>query len=282
MSNNLLTINQKKMRVISVTGGKGGIGKTTLSVNLAVAFAKMNKKVLLFDADLGLANVDVLLGLHAEKNIYDVLSGKCTLNEVCLTGPHGLKIIPSASGVQKMADLSASESAELIRSFSELSDNVDIMIVDLASGISKQVLDFTHASQDILFVICNDPSSLMDSYAVMKILHQKYARSQFGIIVNKVKSSGEGAEVFSRFQETSAKFININMNYLGCLPQDDYINIAARERKSVVDSYPNANVTTALKNLCKQIENWHNDDFLSGGIQYFFERLIPVPSKETA
>lgn len=269
-----INVKTKPLRVISVTGGKGGIGKTTISVNLAIAFARMKKKVLLFDADLGLANVDVMLGLHPDKNIHDVLSGECELKDVCIQGPHDLKIVPSASGIQKLADLSSAEAVELVRSFSTLTDDVDVMIVDMASGISSQVMDFTHASQDILVVICNDPSSLMDSYAVIKILHQKYARRRFGIVVNKVKSSYEGFNVFTKFQETTAKFIDISMHFLGHIPQDDYVNIAARERVSVVDRFPQSDAALAFSNLCHGINHWSDDSSLAGGIHFFFERLV--------
>lgn len=269
-----LPIKAKPMRVIAVTGGKGGIGKTTISVNMAIAFAKMKKKVLLFDADLGLANVDVLLGLNPEKNIHDFLQGNCDLKDVCINGPHGLKIIPSASGIQKMADLSSNEAIGLIRSFSSLTENVDIMIIDMASGISSQVMDLTHASQDIIVVICNDPSSLMDSYAVIKILHQKYARSRFGIVVNKVKTSYEGFNVFSRFQETISKFINISMHFLGCIPLDDYISLAASDRASFVDKFPNSAATQAISNVCQGVNHWSDDSSLAGGIHFFFERLV--------
>lgn len=262
------------MRVISVTGGKGGIGKTTISVNLALAFAKMKKKVLLFDADLGLANVDVMLGLTPQHTTYDVLSGARQLHEICLEGPYGLKVIPSASGFQKMADLSALEYVELIRSFSSLTEKVDVMIVDMASGISKQVIDFTHAAQDILVVICNDPASLMDGYAVIKILHQQYGRRQFGIVVNKVSHAQEGAEVFSRFQQAVAKFITISMHYLGSIPTDDYIQLAARERISVVQKYPQAKSVLALNQLCKNITTLYKDNSLNGGIHFFFEQLL--------
>jgi flagellar biosynthesis protein FlhG len=265
---------QHPMRVIAVTGGKGGIGKTTISVNLAILFAKMRKKVLLFDADLGLANVDVLLGLNPEKNIQDFIAGNCSLNDICMNGPHGLKIIPSTSGFQKMADLSTTESANLIRSFSSLTDKIDIMIVDMASGISSQVMDFTHASQDILVVVCNDPSSLMDSYAVIKILHQQYARSRFGIIVNKVRNSYEGYNVFSRFQATAARFMNVSMHFLGHVPQDDYVTIAARDRVAVVDKFPKSNSSLAFTNLCHSINHWSDNSSLAGGIHFFFERLV--------
>lgn len=267
----------KPMRIISVTGGKGGIGKTTLSVNMAIAFAKMKKKVLLFDADLGLANVDVVLGLNPKKNIHDVLSGRNQLSEICIQGPHGLKIIPSSSGIPKMAQLNSDECISLIQSFSTIVEDVDIMIVDLASGISDQVIDFTHASQDILVVICNDPSSLMDSYAVIKILHQKYGRNRFGIIVNKVKSPHEGYDVFTKFQKATENFINIGMQYMGHVPQDDFINIAACERVSIVDKYPQSKAALAINNVCHGINHWRDDeDVLSGGIHYFFERLIGI------
>lgn len=271
------------MRVISITGGKGGIGKTTISVNLALAFAKARKKVLLFDADLGLANVDIMLGLQPQRNIHDYLQGHCGLNEICLTGPHGLKIIPAASGIQKMAELNSQESFQLIRSFSTLTDDVDVMLIDMASGISSQVIDFTHAAQDILVVICNDPSSLMDSYAVIKILHQKYARSRFGVIVNKVKHLQEGFDVFSKFQAVTAKFINVSMHYLGHVPHDDYVGMAARERATVIDKFPQSQAAIAFNNLRHGICHWQDSETAMGGIQFFFERLLqnnPFPKEQ--
>jgi flagellar biosynthesis protein FlhG len=264
------------MRIMSISGGKGGIGKTTISVNLAVAFAKMKNQVLLLDADLGLANVDVMLGLRPEKNLYDFLSGHCSLNEICIKGPHGLNIIPASSGIQKMADLSRHETIGLIQSFSSLTEKMDVMVVDLASGISSQVMDFAQASQDVIVVLCNDPSSLMDSYAVIKILHQQYARSRFGIIVNKVESSHEGFHVFSKFQQTIARFVNVNMNFLGHIPNDDYITIAARERVSVVDKFPQSKAALAFMNMCHVIHNWSDETSLVGGIHFFFDRLVQV------
>lgn len=269
-----MQITSKPIRIISITGGKGGIGKTTISINLAIAFAKARQKVLLFDADLGLANVDVLLGLHPEKNISDFLAGNCELKDVCVKGPHGIQIIPSCSGVEGSADLTPGESTELIRSFSSLEDEFDVMIVDMASGISKQVINFTQASQDVIVVICNDPSSLTDSYAVIKILHQTYGRHRFGVIVNKTKNKVEGFEVFSRFQDTVAKFIGVSLHYLGTVPNDDFISLSAKERVSVVDKFPNAEVTSAFKNICHSIEHWHDNDRMTGGIQFFFEKLI--------
>lgn len=262
------------MRVISITGGKGGVGKSTISVNLAISLAKIKKKVLLFDADLGLANIDVMLGLSPQRTIHDFLSGKCTLDEVCITGPYGIKILPAASGVQRMAELSSLESGELIRSFSSLSSDFDFMLVDTAAGISNQVIDFTHASQDIMVVICNDPASLTDSYAVIKILHQKYLRSRFGIVVNKARSMQEAFDVFSKFQSAAGKFINVTMNYLGYVPQDDCIFLASRERKAVIDRFPSASSAIAFNQIGHGLLHWQDDKTITGGMQFFLERII--------
>lgn len=262
------------MKIISITGGKGGIGKTTISVNLAVSFAKMGKRVLLFDADLGLANVDVLLGLKPKLTINDFIQGRCSLTDVCVTGPYGIKIIPSASGVQSLADLSSADAVEIIRSFSSLTENMDVMLIDMASGISRQVIDFTNASQSIVLSICNDPSSLMDSFAVIKILHQNYGRRKFGIIVNKVKNMKEGYQVYLRFQETITRFMNASIEFLGHIPQDDFVNIAARENASIVDRFGFAPAALAMQDLSKGILNWVDDAESNGGIQYFFEKML--------
>lgn len=272
--NHLIHNLSKPLRVISITGGKGGIGKTTLSVNMAIAFAKMKKKTLLFDADLSLANVDVMLGLKPKRTIHDFLTGECELADVCMNGPHGIKIIPASSGIQKMAELTSGESTGLIQSFSSLAEELDVMIIDHASGISTQVMALTHASQDILVIICNDPASLMDSYAVIKILHQKYARSRFGIIVNKAKHLQEGFDVFTKFQEAIAKFMHVSIHYLGHIPYDDYVSISAREHVSIIERFPNAAASVAINELCHGILHWRDNESVAGGIHFFFERLI--------
>jgi flagellar biosynthesis protein FlhG len=267
------------MKVISITGGKGGIGKTTITVNLAVAFAKAGKRVLIFDADLGLANVDVLLGLKPKKTIEHVMSGECTLNDIVITGPHGIKIIPAASGIQSVADLSMQQASDLIHSFSTLAEKMDIMLIDLASGISRQVIDFTHAAENILVVICNDPASLMDSYAVIKLLHTKYGRNNFGVIVNKVRNLREGYQVYLGFQETIAKFMNLSVEYVGYIPNDDYVGMAARENVTVYDRFPISQASQAFRDLQSGIQIWASQAPASGGIQYFFERLIMPEDK---
>ena len=159
------------IKVIAVTGGKGGVGKTNITLNTAIAMAKQGKRVMVLDADLGLANVDVMLGLRVEKNLSHVLSGECTLDEVLVTGPHGIKIAPATSGTQSMAELSPTEHAGLIRAFSELRSQIDVLIVDTAAGISDMVLSFSKASQDIMVVVCDEPTSALDVSIQAQILN---------------------------------------------------------------------------------------------------------------
>jgi len=155
------------------------------------------------------------------------------------------------------------------------------MLIDMASGISRQVINFTHAAQNILLVVCNDPSSLMDSYAVIKILHQQHGREKFGIVVNKVRNLKEGYSVFLKFQETVLRFMNIGIEYLGYIPNDDYIGMAARENVAVVDQFPLSPAAIAFNDLSRGINTWVQDTSVIGGIQYFFEQLVQA-SEHTA
>lgn len=268
------------MRVIAVTGGKGGIGKTTVSVNLAVAYAKAGRKVLIFDADLGLANVDILLGLRPKKTMNDFLEGHCDIQDVCITGPYGMKILPGASGIQSMVDLDSEKAARIIHGISSLTDHIDLMIIDLAAGISKQVLEFTHAAENIMVIVCNDPTSMLDSFAVIKILSQRYARKKFGILVNKVKDLKEAYQVYSRFQELVVRFLNVSLEYIGHVPADDYITFAARENAPIITAYPAAPASKAFHELQNCVHEWAATLPVSGGIQYFFEKLVKQDANE--
>lgn len=267
-------MHNQAIKVISIAGGKGGVGKTTLSINLAASLAKAHKKTLLFDADLSLANVDLLLGFHSKKNIKDVLMGRVRLHDICIEGPHGLKIIPGASGIQTLADMGSEQVASLIHAFSEITDDLDVMIVDIAAGISKQVINLTNASQDIIMVLCNEPSSFADAYAMMKILNQQHARARFGVVINKVRNGSEAEQVFIKFQAAATRFLDLNLQYLGCVPQDDHVALAAREKKALIDAYPNSHAARAIAHLGTRIMEWNDETLIQGGIQYFVERMI--------
>lgn len=257
------------MKIFAITGAKGGIGKTTLAANLAVCLSKKNKKTLIFDADLGLANIDILFGLKNKKNISNVISGKKHLSEVCQIGPQGVYVIPGSSGIVELTNLDRLESSQLIQTFSDLCKDFDYMFVDLATGISDQTIQFTNAAQGIIIILCNDPSSFADSYALIKILHKKYKRKSFGVVVNKVQSERESCDVFSRFSKLTDKFLDIKLNYIGFMPNDSYVQKSANECKSVVDAYPASYAAQALDQLTKNVEIWSKTErHIYGGIQY--------------
>src|SRR6056297_502587 len=183
---------KKPVQVIAVSSGKGGVGKTNVSVNLSLSMVEAGQRVLLMDADLGLANVDLLLGLHSEYNLSHVIRGERTLEEVIVDGPQGLKIIPAASGLQMMSELSPGEHAGVIRAFSDLSMPLDTLVVDTAAGISDGVISFVKASNEVIVVVCNEPTSLTDAYALIKVMSEDHGVQKFNILANSVRDPQEG------------------------------------------------------------------------------------------
>lgn len=226
-----------RVKVVAVTGGKGGVGKSNVTLNVAVAMAAQGKRVLVLDADLGLANIDVMLGLRVRRNLSHVLSGECTLDEVIVEGPHGLMIVPATSGTQSMVELSAAEHAGLIRAFSELKTPVDVLLVDTAAGISDMVLSFARASQDIMVVVCDEPTSITDAYALMKLLTREYGVFRFKVVANMVRSLREGQELFSKLTRVTDRFLDASLELVACIPFDNNVRQAVRKQKVIVDAF---------------------------------------------
>ncbi len=264
----------KPVKVIAVTGGKGGVGKTNVSVNLATYLSSMGHNVMMLDADLGLANIDVMLGLKVHKNIQHVLSGECDLKDVIVEGPHGLKIVPAASGMQKMAELSTAEHVGIIRAFSDIGQNLDYLIVDTSAGISDNVVSFTRASQDVLLVVCDEPTSITDAYALMKVLNRDYDVQRFKIVANMVRTPQEGREIFAKLSSVAEKFLNVMLDYQGSIPYDENVRKAIKKQKPLIELFPRSPAAIAIKSLGKKVESWPIPVNASGKIEFFVERLI--------
>ncbi|AIF98164.1 cobyrinic acid a,c-diamide synthase [Alteromonas australica] len=262
------------IKVIAVTGGKGGVGKTNITLNTAIAMAKQGKRVMVLDADLGLANVDVMLGLRVEKNLSHVLSGECTLDEVLVTGPHGIKIAPATSGTQSMAELSPTEHAGLIRAFSELRSQIDVLIVDTAAGISDMVLSFSKASQDIMVVVCDEPTSLTDAYALIKILNREHGVFRFKIVANMVRDVREGQELFSKLSKVTGRFLDVALELVATVPFDENIRKAVRKQTSIVDAYPSSPAAVAIGQLANKALSWPIPAQPGGHLEFFIEQLV--------
>jgi len=264
----------KPVRVIAVTSGKGGVGKTNVSVNLAVALADSGKEVMLMDADLGLANIDVMLGLHPTHDLSHVMTGERTLEEIIVSGPSGMHIVPAASGTRAMAELSSAEHAGVIRAFSELSHQLDVLIIDTAAGIADSVVSFTRAAQEVLVVVCDEPASITDAYALIKILSRDYGIQRFRVLANMAHSAQEGRELFNKISRVTDRYLDVTLDFVGMVPHDDYLRKAVKRQRAVVDAYPRSRAAMAFRNLIQKMEKWPIPTGAAGHLEFFVERLI--------
>lgn len=272
-------VNPGPVQVIAVTGGKGGVGKTNVSVNLAVAMAGMGKKVMLLDADLGLANIDIVLGLHTDKDLSHVLSGECNLSDVVVEGPAGIRVVPGASGVQHMAELSEAEHAGLIRAFSDVGSDLDVLIVDTAAGISDTVISFSRAAQELIVVVCDEPASITDAYAMIKLLNREYGVDRFRVLSNMTRSAQEGRDLYNKMCKVTDRYLDVMLSYMGSIPYDENVRKAVKAQKPVLQAFPRSRVAQIFKNLAKKADNWPVPDGASGHLQFFVERLIQFSSQ---
>lgn len=264
----------RPVKVIAIASGKGGVGKTNVTVNLGVALAAQGKEVVLLDADLGLANIDVMLGLHPQFNLLHVLDGSKTLTEIMVEGPSGLKIIPAASGVQKMAELSRAEHAGMIQAFSEMEQHIDVLLIDSAAGIADSVVSFSKAAQEVVVVVCDEPASITDAYALIKLLSRDHGVEHFHIIANMSRSVQEGRELFDKIALVCDRFLNVNLDFMGIVPFDDDLRHAVKKQRSVVDAFPRSKSAVAFTHLAKKVEYWPVAKQPRGHMEFFVERLI--------
>ena len=267
------------VRVIAITSGKGGVGKTNLSVNLGIALAQAGRRVALLDADMGLANVDILLGIYPKFNLLHVLSGDKTLAEIMLDGPSGLKVIPGASGIQKMSELSTIEQAAVVHAFSEIDQDLDVLIVDTAAGISASVVNFARACQEIIVVACDEPTSLTDAYAFIKLLNRDYNLSNFHVVANMVQTVQQGQALFQKLIKVTDQYLDVNLRFLGAVPYDDYLCRSVQKQTPVVVAYPSSKASTAVKEIAGKIDSWPLRAQAGNYIEFFIERMIQYDSQ---
>lgn len=266
--------NPRPVKVIAIASGKGGVGKTNVSVNLSMALSQVGKDVLLLDADLGLANVDVLLGLRPRHTLTDVINGARTLEEIIVNGPESLKIIPASSGIQTMAELNTMEHVGIIRAFSELSHSIDVLMIDSAAGISDSVMTFTRAAQEVIVVVCDEPASITDAYALIKVLNKDHGICRFRVISNMVHGLQEGRKLFKKIMTVTDKYLDVQLDFMGIVPYDDYLKKAVQRQKAVVEAYPRSKSAMAFKSLATKADKWPVQGVAGGHVEFFVERLI--------
>ena len=263
-----------KVKVISVTSGKGGVGKTNVVVNLALALTRIGKNVLVLDADMGLGNIDVMLGLTPEYNLHHLINGEKGILEVMTDGPGGMKILPAGSGIQELSELAPHQKLSLLSELDKLDHSIDVMLIDTAAGISGNVMYFNTAAQDIIVVASPEPTSITDAYAVMKVLHTKYGENRFKLLVNMVKYPAEGREVYRKLGRAADRFLNISIDYIGYILQDKHVSLSVIGQRSVLELYPQAEASRCFVDLAKIVSRWPVNQHIKGNIQFLWRGLI--------
>lgn len=264
----------RPVRVIAITSGKGGVGKTNISVNLGLSMAAQGKDVMLLDADLGLANVDVMLGLHTKYDLSHVLRGERTLEEVICMGPQGLRIVPASSGLQNMSELSTAEHVGVINAFSELSVSPDVLLIDTAAGISDNVVTFSRAAQEVIVVVCDEPASITDAYALIKLLNREYGIHRFRVLTNRVQNVQDGRALYNKILRVTDRYLDVALDFMGVVPEDEYLRKAVQKQRAVVDAFPRSKSALAFKKLASKADSWPVPASVGGQLSFFIERLI--------
>lgn len=267
----------RPVKVIAVTSGKGGVGKTSLSINLGVALAQRGRRVMLLDADLGLANVDVMLGLQPRWTLADVLRGQRNLGDIVLRGPAGLSVLPGAAGLVGLADLDSRQHAGLIGAFATLPEAPDILLVDTAAGVSRGVLQYAAAANEVVVVVCDEPASLTDAYALVKLLSQQWRVSRFRVVTNMTRASSDGRLLFHKLLRVTERFLEVQLEHAGSIPYDARVARAVQLQLPFVTAFPNSVAAGALKNLALRADNWSMPRLARGGVEFFVERLLGLP-----
>ena len=265
------------VQVIAVSGGKGGVGKTCVTVNLATALAQAGKRVLVLDGDLGLANVDVLLGVTPRFTLEHVITGQCTLEEAVTDTRQGFKIIPAASGVARLSELSTAEHLGLVQAFSNLTTGLDVLLVDTAAGIADGVCQFCQAAQQVLVVVRDEPASLTDAYALIKVLRRDHGMMRFRVVANMAIKPGDGEALFRKLERVTSRFLDVMLEYAGEIPDDPLVRQAIREQRTVIEAFPSGPAARAFKRLAKLAATWPIASGPRGNLEFFVERLVAQP-----
>lgn len=242
------------MRVIAITSGKGGVGKTNIVLNLCLALSKLKRRVLLLDADMGLANVDVLLGLTPKYTLEHVMSGEKEIADVMLTGPMGFRILPSGSGISELSEMTYEQQMRLFQELSGVDDKLDYLFIDTGAGISSNVLRFNASANEVVIVANPEPTSITDAYALMKLLAIKYHIRDFGLIANSVNSKADGQGVYDTLSRVCGEFLKVNLGFLGWIPFDSTIRKTVRRQKPLLELFPQSPAAKSLTRIAGMID----------------------------
>jgi flagellar biosynthesis protein FlhG len=262
------------LRVIAVTSGKGGVGKTNVTANLAVLAARMGKRVLIVDADLGLANVEIVFGVKPRHHVGDLLNGTHGAREVLTDGPLGIKILPAGSGVQRLTQLDEPSKLRLVTALDELSDDFDLVFVDSGAGIGDNVLFFVGAASEAILVVNPEPTSIVDAYAVIKVLSQQARVTQFGVVINNVVDELPARDIFPKLTTVTNRFLSASVRHLGYVPRDENLHRSIMAQTPLVDLFPFSPASRALEQIATRLLASPPPRVADGGLKFMWQRLF--------
>ena len=265
--------NKKKTRTIAITSGKGGVGKTSISVSLAIALAQNQYSVTLLDADLGLANINVILGIIPKYNLYHVIKGKKKLKDVIIEVPEGIKIIAGASGFHQLANLEQKQRSDFIKAVADL-DSDDFMVIDTGAGVSQNVISFVMAADDVIVVTTPEPTAITDAYGIIKSIASQSPDKAIKLIVNRVQSVAEGNRVAQRVINIAGQFLNIKVDNLGFIFEDINVPRSVRNQKPFMVSYPKTKASACVSIIADRISNKSDGKNKGSGLANFFKNLF--------
>jgi flagellar biosynthesis protein FlhG len=262
------------LRVIGVTSGKGGVGKTNLAANLAVLAARQDQRVLIIDGDLGLANVEIVYGLEPQHHLGHLLDGDVGLRDVLATGPAGVKVLPAGNGLQRLTRLDDGQRLRLVSALEEIEDEFDLVLLDTGAGIGDNVLFFIGAAQEALLVVSPEPTSLTDAYATIKVLCQEAGMRHFSVVVNQAAHEAMGRDIFDKLSAVAGRFLDVRMRWLGWLPRDENVHRAVMAQRPLIELFPTSPATRALSGVADALLHEPPPAEVGGGLKILWNRLV--------
>ncbi len=264
----------QQVRVLSITSGKGGVGKTNIVANVGLALARLGQRVLIFDTDLGLANIDILLGLSPQYNIGHVLSGEKRIEDVVVEGPGGMLILPANSGVDEVPALTEAQRMELLAQFENWDRQIDVLLLDTGAGIGPNVMYFNIVVQHIVVVTTPEPTAITDAYALMKVLSTRYQEKRFQLLVNMVKDEKQARDVYRSLAQVTGRFLDISLEFFGYVPRDPNITRAVTQRKALLDAYPDTPAAKLFTQLARNVLKMDIPKSPKGNIQFLWRHIL--------